>query len=119
MTTTLTTPITVPLTKLVLWEGNVRKTDPEAGIGELSATIASHGLLHSLVLKKDRRGKYAVVAGGRRFRALQSLAEKGMIAKNAAVPCILIDDDVNPTEISLVENVHREPMHPADEFGCF
>ncbi len=33
-----------PLTKLALWDGNVRKTDIHAGIDELAASIVSHGL---------------------------------------------------------------------------
>ena len=57
----------IPLNKLLAWEGNVRKTDPAKGIDELAASIAAHGLLQSLVVRKDRRGKYAVVAGRRRF----------------------------------------------------
>lgn len=31
----------------------------------------------------------------------------------------MIDSDADATEISLVENVQREPMHPADEFDAF
>jgi ParB family chromosome partitioning protein len=34
----------------------------DAGIAELAASIFAHGLLQSLVVRKDKRGKYAVVA---------------------------------------------------------
>jgi ParB family chromosome partitioning protein len=115
----MTETITIPLNKLLAWEGNVRKTDPDKGIDELAASIAAHGLLQSLVVRKDRRGKYAVIAGRRRLLALQSLAEAGSIEADGAVPCHVIDDDADATEISLVENVQREPMHPADEFEAF
>jgi ParB family chromosome partitioning protein len=78
----MTDTITVPLNKLLAWEGNVRKTDPDKGIDELVASIAAHGLLQSLVVRRDKRGKYAVVAGRRRLLALEALADGGTAAKD-------------------------------------
>jgi ParB family transcriptional regulator, chromosome partitioning protein len=117
--TIMTENTTIPLNKLLAWEGNVRKTDPDKGIEELAASIAAHGLLQSLVVRKDRRGKYAVVAGRRRLLALKSLVETGNMKADREVPCTVLDDDADATEISLVENVLREAMHPADEFDAF
>ena len=115
----MTETATIPLNKLLAWEGNVRKTDPDKGIDELAASIAAHGLLQSLVVRKDKRGKYAVIAGRRRFLALRSLADTGSIAGDYGVTCTVIDTGADATEISLVENVQREAMHPADEFEAF
>src|SRR6202050_300316 len=115
----MTETITIPLNKLLAWEGNVRKTDPDKGIDELAASIAAHGLLQSLVVRKDRRGKYAVIAGRCRLLALKSLAEAGSIEAARLVTCTVLDDGADATEVSLVENVQREPMHPADEFDAF
>ncbi|HLJ45466.1 MAG TPA: ParB/RepB/Spo0J family partition protein [Bryobacteraceae bacterium] len=115
----MTDTITVPLNKLLAWEGNVRKTDPDKGIDELAASIAAHGLLQSLVVRKDKRGKYAVVAGRRRLLALEALAEAGAAAKEMPVPCTVISDSADAAEIGLAENVQREAMHPADEFEAF
>ncbi|MBZ5666791.1 MAG: ParB/RepB/Spo0J family partition protein [Acidobacteriia bacterium] len=109
----------IPLTKLLAWEGNVRKTDADKGIDELAASIAAHGLLQSLVVRKDKRGKYAVVAGRRRLLALKSLADAGTVESGAAIPCHVLNDEADATEISLAENVQREQMHPADEFDAF
>jgi len=58
----MTTTTDIPLNKLVAWDGNVRKTASN-GIDELAASIAAHGLLQSLVVRKHGRGKFAVVAG--------------------------------------------------------
>jgi ParB family chromosome partitioning protein len=113
------TTTTIALNKLLAWEGNVRKTDADKGIDELAASISAHGLLQSLVVRKDKRGKYAVVAGRRRLLALQSLAENGGVAETMPIPCQILDDDAGATEISLAENVQREAMHPADEFDAF
>ncbi len=67
----------IPLNKLTAWEGNVRKTQNK-GIDELAASIAAHGLLQSLVVRKDGK-KFAVVAGNRRLAALASLLKAGKI----------------------------------------
>jgi ParB family chromosome partitioning protein len=109
----------IPLNKLLAWEGNVRKTDSDKGIDELAASIAAHGLLQSLVVRKDQKGKYAVVAGRRRLLALKALADDGKVHKDHDIPCTVIADYTDAAEISLVENVQREPMHPADEFDAF
>ncbi|MFM9849846.1 MAG: ParB/RepB/Spo0J family partition protein [Hyphomicrobiaceae bacterium] len=69
----------VPLNRLTLWDGNVRKTDVRAGLDELAASIAAHGLLQSLVVRKGKRGKYEIVARQRRFLALQSLPSSASI----------------------------------------
>lgn len=115
----MTQSITIALNKLTAWSGNVRKTKPDENIGELAASIAAHGLLQSLVVRKAARGKYAVIAGRRRLLALQSLEKCGNLAADFAVPCILIGEDANASELSLAENVIRLPMHPADQFEAF
>jgi ParB family chromosome partitioning protein len=114
-----TTTAAIPLNKLTAWPGNVRKTGADKELEGLAASIAAHGLLQSLVVRKDKRNRYAVVAGRRRLLALTSLAEAGTIAADAVIPCHVIAGDANATEISLVENAVREQMHPADEFEAF
>jgi ParB family chromosome partitioning protein len=116
----MTDVTSIPLSKLVACESNVRKTaGADTALTELAASISAHGLLQSLVVRPQKKGKYAVVAGGRRLQALQSLAESGTIASDYAVPCQLIADHADATEISLAENSVREQMHPADEFEAF
>ena len=66
--------IEIPFNKLVLWDGNVRKTGIESGLDELAASIAAHGLLNPLLVRKAAKGRYAVIAGQ---RALSRLAAAG------------------------------------------
>lgn len=115
----MTDTVNITLDKLVAWEGNVRKTATDSGIEELAASIAAHGLLQSLVVRKHGKSKYAVVAGGRRLQALQRLAASGAIGKDAPVPCQILASETDATEISLAENAVRKQMHPADEFEAF
>ena len=72
---------TIPLSKLVPWSGNVRKTRASDGVAELAASIAAHGLLQSLVVRKAARGKYAVVAGRRRYLALAQLTQSRRVVR--------------------------------------
>lgn len=116
----MTDTTSIPLNKLVAWSGNVRKTaGSDTGLAELAASIAAHGLLNNLIVRKDRKGKHAVIAGGRRLAALQLLADEKRIANDYLVPCQLRDGEGDHSELSLVENALREQMHPADEFEAF
>jgi ParB family transcriptional regulator, chromosome partitioning protein len=110
----------IPLNKLVASEDNVRKTaSADSALQELASSIAAHGLLQSLVVRKSKKGKFAVVAGGRRLSALRLLADAGKIEADYGVPCHVLDGAADATEISLAENSVREAMHPADEFEAF
>jgi ParB family chromosome partitioning protein len=114
----MTTDITnIPLNKLTAWEGNVRKTQNK-GTDELAASIEAHGLLQSLVVRKDGK-KFAVVAGNRRLAALTALLKARKIDADFEVPCQVIENNADATEISLAENTVRETMHPADECDAY
>lgn len=114
---------TIPLDRLALAEGNVRRTAAETGLDELAASIAAHGLLQNLSVRAlvdasgAPTGRYEVVAGGRRYRALKRLAQAKRIKKSHPTPCAVIDG-FSTTEIGLAENLHC-PMHPADQYEAF
>jgi ParB family chromosome partitioning protein len=114
----MTDIVNIPLNKLTQFEGNVRKTQNKGFIDELAASIKAHGLQQNLVVKKEGK-QFAVVAGSQRLTALLLLAKAGEIKGTHPVPCKLAERDIDPTEISLLENVLRHDMHPADEFEAF
>lgn len=113
----------IPFNQLVLSQANVRRVKAGVSIDALAADIARRGLLQSLTVRAQRdaegnaTGLFEVPAGGRRFRALDKLVKERRIAKTQAVPCIVRDDDrISAEEDSLAENVHREALHPLDQF---
>ena len=108
----------VPLNQLTPSQSNVRKTNVAAGIEELAASIEAHGLLQNLTVRAAPKGKFEVVAGGRRLAALTILRRQKKLAKDFPVPCHIIDG-ADASEISLAENVVRLAMHPADQFIAF
>jgi ParB family chromosome partitioning protein len=103
---------------------NVRRTGADEALDELAASIAAHGLLQNLNVRREvgprgaPTGRYFVVAGGRRLAALRRLAEAGRIGRTARIPCRVVADE-QATEASLAENVVRVAMHPADQFEAF
>jgi ParB family chromosome partitioning protein len=109
----------IPLGKLFVWEGNVRKTGIESGLDELAASIAAHGLISPLAVRKAPKGRYAVIAGQRRFLAMKRLADSGTLERNAPVSCAVREDNSDDAELSLAENVVRVAMHPADQFEAW
>ena len=115
----------IPLSRLALAPENVRKTPPDAQAdASLKASIAALGLLENLVVRPDEPGendaeRYAVVAGGRRLKAMQELVEDKVFDADHPVPCQVRSGDADPAELSLAENVIRIAMHPADQVVAF
>ena len=103
---------------------NVRKTGAEAGIEQLADLIHAEGVLQNLDVYEcppdegNKETTHAVVAGGRRWRALQLLIRQKRIKPDFAVPCLVVSYE-RAVQISLAENSGREPMHLADEFEAF
>ena len=115
----------IPLSQLELSPDNVRKT-PASGnaLAELTASIAAHGLIGSLLVQSphpgpDGAGRYPVIAGGRRLAALNALVHDGKLEPDYLVPCRVIDNAAIAHELSLAENVVRSDMHPADQVEAF
>ncbi len=115
----------LPLDRLEASAGNVRRIKAGVSLPELAEDIGRRGLLQSLNVRPVRdeagaeTGHYAVVAGGRRFAALQLLVGSKRLNKTAPVPCIVQRADVAPEEDSLAENLMREALHPLDQFRAF
>lgn len=113
----------LPLNLLDFDSDNVRKRGG-SNIDELKALIASQGVMQNLVVcpmltKRGKpTGKYGVVAGGRRLRALRALVEEGRIEKDKEILCLIKPRD-QAKLVSLAENSGREQMTGADTLLAF
>ncbi|KFC70225.1 Chromosome-partitioning protein parB [Devosia sp. LC5] len=95
----------IALNKLDRDPKNVRKNYRADGVAELAASIKAEGLLQNIVVRPgEKRGRYFVTAGGRRFAALTHLVESGDCANDRLIECKVRNAD-EATEISLTENV--------------
>ena len=111
---------TIPLNKLVQSPRNVRRHSDPAVDAELKASIAARGLLQNLIVRPCAKGKFEVVAGERRRKAMLALAEEKVLSKNHEVTCLVLEDTAEGViETSLAENFHRLAMNPADEAQAF
>lgn len=115
----MTDVIMIPLTKLVESDDNVRRVNGKDGIVALSQSIRTLGLIHSLVVRDTGKGKFAVIAGGRRLRALRLLAKAGDIEKNAPIPCRVMTESESAADLSLAENVVRSDLLPWEELSVY
>ena len=111
----------VPFNELVLSPTyQARPENPAAPLplAELAASIEAAGLLHNLIVVRGARGVHEVCAGGRRLRAMSLLVEQGRWAENQPVPVLVVQAE-QALMASLIENVEREALNPADEFAAF
>lgn len=119
--TKLSSPFLVPLSALVLEEGeNVRSTSSvtKDGIKQMAAMLESTGQISPLVVSRREDGCFSVHAGGRRTRGFWHLRDQKKIAADHMVEVREIDA-THGLDISLIENISQEPMHPVDEFLAY
>ena len=88
-----------------------RKTFSAEELAELAQSIKENGLLQPLLLRPAPKipGKYELVAGERRLRAVRKLGWKEVPAVTREV-----DDDALLV-LALVENLQREALNPMEE----
>lgn len=80
---------------------------------ELIKSIEEHGVLQPLVVTPQADGRYQLIAGERRFRALGILGRK-------TVPVIARDaTEQQKLEIAIIENVQRQDLNPLEEAKAY
>jgi ParB family chromosome partitioning protein len=112
----------IPLAKLVPSPLNVRKAGG-VDIDELAMLIDSQGLLQNLIVvehlsKQKPTGRFEVIAGGRRLRALRKLADVGNISKTEEILCQVTTRD-KALAVSIAENSGREALSVPDTVLAF
>lgn len=109
----------IPLDDLVISPLNTRHDlDPDA-LDHLVQSIATIGLIQPLAVfaPEDGHPDAGVVAGGRRLRALQVLAQRG--AWSDLVPVLVTQKRTQAQAWALAENTVRAALSPADEVTAF
>jgi ParB family chromosome partitioning protein len=78
-------------------------------IGELAQTIEVHGIIQPIVVRAYGDGEYELIAGERRWRAVQKLGWE-------TIPAIVKDmDDSQTASVALIENLQREELTAIEE----
>lgn len=110
--------VAAPLNTLELSSLNPRQNPDEKGIEALALSIKAVGLLQNIIGIKTT-DTISIVAGGRRLRALQMLAEQGDIEKNTTVLVRLATNEDQAMQWAATENEARENLSPADEVRSY
>ena len=98
----------IPLEKIFRDEEQPRKEFDQEKINELAQSIKKNGLIQPLILSKRDNETYTLVAGERRWRAAQK-------AELKILPSLLLPEDLDKDEISLIENIQREDLKISEE----
>ena len=103
------TPNTVRLADIRPRADQPRKSFDQDALEQLARSIAEHGLIQPIVVRKSLGGFYEIIAGERRWRASK-------LAGLEEVPTIILNsDDLKTAEISLIENIQRENLNAIEE----
>ena len=96
--------VEIPIEKIYVGEGNVRKREVEKNLDELKESIRRVGLLQPIIVF-PKGDKYELIVGQRRFLAVQALGWK-------TVPAIVVGslDLTKAKIISGMENFHRKEL---------
>lgn len=107
---------------LIIPDQRQRKTVDKAKLEELKLAIIDHTLLHAPVAQRQANGKFLLVAGERRTRAIDLIIEakrdfqhnlETYGATSSEIPIVLLDEALTHTgraEVELAENVAREEL---------
>ncbi|KHD84999.1 nucleoid occlusion protein [Heyndrickxia ginsengihumi] len=99
----------IPVSNIVPNRFQPRTIFNEEKIEELARTIHTHGIIQPIVVREYEQGNFEIIAGERRFRAVQKLGwEK--------VPAIIKNlNDTETASVALIENLQREELTPIEE----
>ena len=106
------------LAHIAIWDLGIKSTEnvrqTVQGLAELARSISEHGLLQNLVVRRLPDGKFVVVAGERRCRAIAMLVESGSTGRvdHMQVPCLVLESDVDHEAVNVIENTCREAVLP-------
>jgi ParB family chromosome partitioning protein len=114
-------PLDVPVDQIRPNSHQPRQSIGSQELESLAQSISQSGLIQPVILRRQGRDGYELIAGERRWRACQQLGMK-------EIPAIIRDaTDRQMLELALVENIFREDLNPleraeayrryADEFG--
>ena len=102
----------IPIENIYRDENQPRKEFDKEKIEELAQSIDKNGLIQPLILTKKGDNNYMLVAGERRWRAAQ-------IANLKMIPSLLLPEDLDKDEISLIENIQRENLKISEEAQAY
>jgi ParB family transcriptional regulator, chromosome partitioning protein len=108
----------IPLSEIRPNPDQPRKLFDVKSLGELAASIRNNGLMQPITVR-PAQGCYEIVAGERRFRAHQLLADQGQLPDGTIMAHIRPMEDEQRDIEAIVENLARADITPMEEARAF
>ena len=92
-----------------------RRFFDETALNNLAVSIKEQGLLQPILVSKEKDGTYKIIAGERRWRAVQKLGW-------SRIPVLLKNNTKQADQkmvLALVENLQRQDLNPIEEAYAF
>lgn len=83
-------------------------------LADLVSSIKEKGVVQPILVRENTDGKYELIAGERRFRAVKELGFE-------TIPAIIkkVSSDADLLELSLIENIQREDLNSIEEAHAY
>ena len=110
--------IHLPLSQLGISKLNMRHGRKAPDVSDILASIREKGIRQTILVRREGDG-YGIVAGRRRFFALQQIAKE--TGSDPLVPCaVMVEGDAaSAIEASIIENVARLPATEMEQYTAF
>ena len=110
--------IHLPLSQLSISKLNMRHGRKAPDVSDILPSIREKGVRQTLLVRREGDG-YGIVAGRRRFFALQQIAKES--GSDPLVPCAVMaeGDAASAIEASIIENVARLPATEMEQYTAF
>ena len=91
-----------------------RRTFEEASLQQLADSIAIHGVIQPIAVRRGKNeGFYEIIAGERRWRAAK-------LAGIVTIPAVILElDDAAAAQAALIEHIQREDLNPVEEAKAY
>lgn len=101
--------VKIPVADIIPNRFQPRTIFDDSKIEELARTIHTHGMIQPIVVREYENGKFEIVAGERRWRAVKKLGWD-------TIPAIVKNmTDTETASVALIENLQREELTPIEE----
>ncbi|MCP8971218.1 nucleoid occlusion protein [Ectobacillus ponti] len=99
----------IPIASIIPNRYQPRTVFNEDKIDELALTIRTHGVIQPIAVRAYEEGKYEIIAGERRFRAVSKLGWD-------TIPALVKNmTDAETASVALIENLQREELTAIEE----
>ena len=105
--------VEIDVTQIISNPNQPRRVFDEESLEELAQSIAEHGLMQPIAVRRVEGDRFELIAGERRWRAT---CRTGQLS----IKAIVLDvDAIESAQLALIENIQREDLNPIERAKGF